>query len=145
MGDNGRLSAVELVGVERTYDEEGRFSPVLDPSIEERLEADTVILAIGQQADVTFLKPQDGVRLTPQSTIEVDRNTGESAPGVYAGGDAAFGPRNIIDAIANGKRAALSIDDYLRGMTDEAVFHLSVTKIPTRSLRHAPGLRPLCS
>ena len=134
VGENGRLSAVELVGVERTYDEEGRFSPVLDPSIEERLEADTVILAIGQQADLTFLKPQDGVRLTPQSTIEVDRNTlATSAPGVYAGGDAAFGPRNIIDAIANGKRAALSIDDYLRGMTDEAVFHLSVTKIPTRS------------
>jgi len=134
VGENGRLSAVELVGVERTYDADGRFSPILEPSIEERLEADTVILAIGQQADLAFLKPTDGVRLTPQSTIEVDRNTlATSAPGVYAGGDAAFGPRNIIDAIANGKRAALSIDDYLRRTQDEAVFHLSVTKIPTRS------------
>ena len=134
MGENGRIRAVELIGVQRTYDEDGRFNPVLDSSIEERLEADTVILAIGQQADVAFLTPEDGVQLTAQFTIKVDRNTlATSAPGVYAGGDAAFGPRNIIDAIANGKRAALSIDNYLRGVEGEADFHLSVTKIPTRS------------
>jgi len=134
VGENGRVRAIELIGVQRTYDEEGRFNPVLEPSIEEWLEADTVILAIGQQADVAFLKPEDGVQLTPQFTIKVDRNTlATSAPGVYAGGDAAFGPRNIIDAIANGKRAALSIDNYLRGVEEEADFRLSVTKIPTRS------------
>src|SRR5207248_2016836 len=110
------------------------FNPVLDSSIEERLEADTVILAIGQQTDVAFLTPEDGVQLTPQFTIKVDPNTlATSAPGIYAGGDAAFAPRNIIDAIANGKRAALSIDNYLRGVEEEAEFHLSVTKIPTRS------------
>lgn len=134
IGENGRVRAIELIGVQRTYDEEGRFNPVLDPAIEERLEADTVILAIGQQADVAFLKPGDGIQLTPQFTIKVDRNTlATSAPGIYAGGDAAFGPRNIIDAIANGKRAALSIDNYLRGVEEEADFRLSVTKIPTRS------------
>jgi ferredoxin len=133
-GENGRVRAIELIGVERTYDEEGRFSPVLNPAIEERLEADTVILAIGQQADVAFLKPEDGIQLTPQFSIKVDRNTlATSAPGIYAGGDAAFGPRNIIDAIANGKRAALSIDNYLRGVEEGADFRLSVTKIPTRS------------
>lgn len=134
IGENGRVRAIELIGVQRTYDEEGRFNPVLDPAIEERLEADTVILAIGQQADVAFLKPADGIQLTPQFTIKVDRNTlATSAPGIYAGGDAAFGPRNIIDAIANGKRAALSIDNYLRGVEEEADFRLSVTKVPTRS------------
>jgi len=133
-GENGRVRAIELIGVERTYDEEGRFSPVLNPAIEERLEADTVILAIGQQADVAFLTPKDSIQLTPQFGIKVDRDTlATSAPGVYAGGDAAFGPRNIIDAIANGKRAALSIDNYLRGVEEGADFRLSVTKIPTRS------------
>ena len=133
-GENGRVRAIELIGVQRTYDEAGRFNPVLDPAVEERLEADTVILAIGQQADVTFLKPEDGVQLTPQFTIKVDRNTlATSAPGIYAGGDAAFGPRNIIDAIANGKRAALSIDNYLRGVEVGPDFRLSVTKISTRS------------
>ena len=133
-GENGRVRAIDLIGVERTYDEEGRFSPVLNPAIEERLEADTVILAIGQQADVAFLTPEDSIQLTPQFGIKVDRDTlATSAPGVYAGGDAAFGPRNIIDAIANGKRAALSIDNYLRGVEEGAEFRLSVTKIPTRS------------
>jgi formate dehydrogenase (NADP+) beta subunit len=134
VGENGRVRTVELLGVRRTYDEEGRFAPVLDPGIEERLEADTVILAIGQQADLAFLKPEDGVHMTPQRTIQVDRNTlATTAKGVYAGGDVAFGPRNLIDAIANGKRAALSIDDYLRGVHQEPEFHLTVTKIPTRS------------
>ena len=133
-GENGSVRAIELIGVQRTYDEEGRFNPVMDPTIEERLEADTVILAIGQQADVAFLKPEDGIQLTPQFSIKVDRDTlATTAPGVYAGGDAAFGPRNIIDAIANGKRAALSIDNYLRGVEEEADFQPSVTKIPTRS------------
>jgi NADPH-dependent glutamate synthase beta subunit-like oxidoreductase len=131
---NGHVQAIELIGVQRTYDEQGRFHPVFDPSIEERLEADTAILAIGQQADLTFLKPEDGVQLTPQCTIQVDSKTlATTAPGIYAGGDVAFGPRNIIDAVANGKRAALSIDDYLRGGTGEPDFRLSVTKIPTRS------------
>jgi len=134
VGDNGRVRAIELMGVKRTYDDDGRFAPVFDPSIEERLQADTVILAIGQQADLAFLKPEDGVKLTPQSTIQVDPKTlATSAAGVYAGGDVAFGPRNIIDAVANGKRAALSIDDYLRNAKQEPDFHLSVTKIPTRS------------
>lgn len=134
IGENGRLQSIELMGVKRTYDEEGRFAPVFEPAIEERLEADTVILAIGQSADLAFLQPEDGVQLTRQNTIQVDRNTlATTAPGVYAGGDVAFGPRNLIDAIANGKRAALSIDDFLRGVGDGSCFHLSVTKVPTRS------------
>ena len=55
-----------------------------------------------------------------------------TAPGVYAGGDAAFGPRNIIDAVANGKRVALSIDEYLRKQSPKTYFELSIEKIPTR-------------
>ena len=134
VGARGRVQSIDLIGVQRTYDDAGRFAPVFDPSVEEKLDADTVILAIGQQADVSFLKPEDGVRMTPQNTIQVNRDTlATSAPGIYAGGDAAFGPRNLIDAIANGKRAALSIDDYLRGTDEQRQFHLSVTKIPTRS------------
>jgi NADPH-dependent glutamate synthase beta subunit-like oxidoreductase len=134
VGANGKVQAIELIGVQRTYDEQGRFAPVLDSGIEERLEADTVILAIGQQADLSFVKAEDRIQITPQCTIQVDRTTlATTAPGIYAGGDAAFGPRNIIDAVANGKRAALSIDDYLRGTEESAAFHLSVTKIPTRS------------
>src|SRR4030095_12243506 len=71
--------------------------PQFDHDVSETLEADSVILAVGQQADLSFLKPEDGVELTPQGTIKVDRDTlATTAPGLFAGGDVAFGPRNLI-------------------------------------------------
>lgn len=133
LGVDERLERLELIGVRRTYDDAGRFSPEFDESVSETLEADTVILAIGQQTDLSFLKPQDGVELTPQGTVKVNRATLEtSAPGIYAGGDAAFGPRNLIEAVANGKQAALSIDNYLRSVTGLPEVRLVIDKIRTR-------------
>jgi len=138
LGRDGRVSAIELIGVTRTYDPDGRFNPVYAPEIEERLEADSVILAVGQQADLSFLKPADCVQITPRGTILIDPKTlATTAPGVFAGGDVAFGPRNLIDAVANGKQAALSIDDYLREKPSGAAVQLSVEKIPTRAYRMA--------
>lgn len=132
-GENGRVTGVEFTGVRRTYDENGRFDPVYDPAFSERFDADTIILAIGQHADLSFLTPADGVELTPARTIRVDpRTLATTAPGIFAGGDAAFGPRNIIDAVANGKTAALSIDEFVRGRKTESVYDLSIEKIPTR-------------
>lgn len=132
-GENGKLKGVEFIGVERTYDENGKFNPVYDQEYSERFEADSIILAIGQQADLSFIKPTDGIELTPARFIKINPETlATTAPGVYAGGDVAFGPRNIIDAVANGKKAALSIDGYLRGMTPETYYNLSIEKIPTR-------------
>ncbi len=134
VGENGKVKAVEFIGVKRTYDENGRFKPEYDASVTETMDADTVILAIGQHADLSFLKPEDGVQLTPAGTIKVDPKTlSTSAAGIYAGGDVAFGPRNLIEAVANGKRAALSMDDYLRRLSGRLIFHLSIEKIPTRS------------
>ncbi len=136
IGDNGRLRAVEFTGVKRTYDENGRFNPVYDPDFSETFEADTVILAIGQQADLSFLTSEDRVEITPQGTIKVDPQTlTTSAPGLFAGGDVAFGPRNLIEAVANGKRAALSIDDYLRGVKTDLVVNLRIEELPTRAFR----------
>jgi formate dehydrogenase (NADP+) beta subunit len=136
VGDNGRLKAVELIGVRRTYDDDGRFNPVYDPELSETFDADSVILAIGQQADLSFLTAEDRVELTPQGTIKVDPQTlATSAPGLFAGGDVAFGPRNLIEAVANGKRAALSIDDYLRGVKTDLVVSLRIEELPTRSYR----------
>jgi NADPH-dependent glutamate synthase beta subunit-like oxidoreductase len=132
VGEDGRLRSVELRGVSRVFDENGRFDPTYDDSISETFEADTVILAIGQQADLSFLKPDDKVELTPGGTIRVDPLTlATSAPGLFAGGDVAFGPRLLIDAVANGKQAALSIDDHLRGLDHQRHFSLRVEKIPT--------------
>jgi NADPH-dependent glutamate synthase beta subunit-like oxidoreductase len=133
IGEDGKVKAVEFIGVKRTYDENGRFNPVYDSSYSEIFETDSVVLAIGQQADLSFIKPADGVELTPGRFIKVDAETlATTAPGIFAGGDVAFGPRNIIDAVANGKRAALSMDEYLRGGKSRSFFELAVEKIPTR-------------
>lgn len=133
LGENGKLKAVEFIGVKRTYDENGRFNPVYDEQVTERFETDSVILAIGQQADLSFMKPADGIELTPARFIKIDPETlATTAPGVFAGGDVAFGPRNIIDAVANGKKAALSIDEFLRNQKPRTYYKLSIEKIPTR-------------
>jgi NADPH-dependent glutamate synthase beta subunit-like oxidoreductase len=133
VGKDGKLQSVEFIGVKRTYDENGRFSPVFDDSIHDNLDVDAVVLAIGQTTDLSFLNPTDRVETSPSGFIKVDTNTmASTAPGVFAGGDVAFGPRNIIDAVANGKRAALSIDEFLRGKSASISTDLSIEKIPTR-------------
>jgi NADPH-dependent glutamate synthase beta subunit-like oxidoreductase len=133
IGEGGKVRAVEFIGVKRTYDEQGRFNPEYDEAHSEVIEADSVILAIGQQTDLSFLTSRDGVELSPSKLIKINPETlATTAPGIYAGGDVAFGPRNIIDAVANGKRAALSIDGYLRGAAPANRYSLAVEKIPTR-------------
>lgn len=137
---NGRLSRVELRAVRSVFDGQGRFAPTYDDSDVIAIDADACILAIGQQPDLTFLKPEDGVATTPGGTIQVDPATlATSAPGVYAGGDVAFGPRNLIEAIANGKRAARSIDEYLSGRGSAIQRALDIDKIPTSRYRMAAG------
>lgn len=133
VGENGKVKAIEFIGVKRTYDEHGRFNPEYDSSFSEMFEADSIILAIGQQTDLSFIKQSDGVTVAPNGLIQIDKETlATTAPHVFAGGDVAFGPRNIIDAVANGKRAALSIDEFLRGAAPAMFYNLSIEKIPTR-------------
>ena len=136
VGENGRLTSIDLIGVSSVFDEQGRFNPSFDESITETLDTDSVILAIGQQADLSFIKPTDGVEITPAGTIKVDAETlATTSPGLFAGGDVAFGPRLLIDAVANGKQAALSIDDYLRDLHGVPTFNLFVEKVPTSMYR----------
>lgn len=114
IGEKGKIKAVEFLKVKRVFDEMGRFNPELEPDTEEIIEADSVILAIGQRPDLSFLKPEDGVEMTLQGTIKVNPLTlATTRPDVFAGGDVAFGPRILIEGAANGKLAAQSIDEYL--------------------------------
>jgi NADPH-dependent glutamate synthase beta subunit-like oxidoreductase/NAD-dependent dihydropyrimidine dehydrogenase PreA subunit len=141
---SGRLSAVELKKVTSVFDAEGRFAPAYDESDLVTLEADACILAIGQKPDLSFLKPSDGIALTPGGTIAVDRTTlATSAPGIFAGGDVAFGPRNLIEAVANGKRAARSIHEHLAGAKASIRATLEIEKIPTSSYRMIAGFEIL--
>ncbi len=137
---NGRLSTIELKRVLSVFDETGRFGPAYDENEVTTLEADGCILAIGQSADLAFLRSEDGVALTPGGTIRVDPDTlATSAPGVFAGGDVAFGPRNLIEAVANGKRAARSMHRYLSGEAAAVTTRLDIEKIPTPLYRMIAG------
>ncbi len=139
LGGSG-LAAVELKKVLSVFDENGRFAPTYDENDVVTLEASACILAIGQRADLSFLKTADGVELTPGGTVKVDRETlATTAPGVFAGGDVAFGPRNLIEAVANGKRAARSIHEVLAADRARIEARLSIEKIPTRSYRMIAG------
>jgi NADPH-dependent glutamate synthase beta subunit-like oxidoreductase len=143
LGD-GRLRQVELRRVLSVFDEDGRFSPRYDDEDVLCLEADACVLAIGQRADLSFLKPADGVELAPGGTIRVDPKTlATSARGVYAGGDVAFGPRNLIEAVANGKLAARSIHEHLAAERAGVEVTLDVEKIPTRDYRMLAGFEVL--
>lgn len=116
LGEKGRVVGLETIDCASVFDEAGRFNPKFTPGTERVLPADSIIIAIGQASDLSFLSPEDGVAVTPRGTIQVDRETlATTAPAVYAGGDVAFGPRIAIEAVADGKRAARSIHAYLRG------------------------------
>ena len=141
---SGRLERIELRGVLSVFDEKGRFQPQYDDQDVIGIDADACILAIGQQADLSFLKPEDRIDLAPGGTIRVDRETlATSAPGIYAGGDVAFGPRNLIEAVANGKRAARSIHEFLSRERAAIEVLLEIEKIPTSQYRVAAGFEIL--
>ncbi|MDP2320493.1 MAG: FAD-dependent oxidoreductase [Acidobacteriota bacterium] len=135
-----RLESLALRAVTSVFDANGRFAPqFVDEDILD-LEADTCILAIGQKADLSFLSDADGVALTPGGTIKIDPITlATSAPGIYAGGDVAFGPRNLIEAVANGKRAARSIHEFLAGQDARIATHLEVEALVTSRYRMVAG------
>jgi NADPH-dependent glutamate synthase beta subunit-like oxidoreductase len=134
------VTGVEFAAVTQVFDDDGRFNPQFDTSRTMTIEADSVILAIGQQSDFGFIGPEDGIELGRAGTVKIDPDTlATTAPGVFAGGDAAFGPRIAIEAVANGKLAAQSIHTYLSGTAPTASLHVEITKIPTEEYRMPVG------
>jgi NADH-quinone oxidoreductase subunit F len=99
-------------------DASGRRRPIPIPGSEFFVEADTVIAAVGQAPDLSFLPPDSALERTRWERLVVDENKlTTNLPGVFAGGDFVSGPGMVIDAIAAGRRAAIAIDKYLRGDT----------------------------
>jgi ferredoxin len=116
LGEGGHVTGLETLDVASVFDEKGRFDPRLVPGSERRMEADTIILAVGQQPDVACLRGDPEITITPRGLVAVDARTlATTMPDVYCGGDLAFGPRIVIEAVADGKRAALAIHERLGG------------------------------
>ena len=114
IGENGQVKAVELITCSSVFDDGGNFCPAFGEQ-KERVDADQVILAIGQASDLSFISDGGQIK-SERGLIVIDQETQEtSLRGVFAGGDVGKGPAAIIDAIAAGRRAAISIDRFLGG------------------------------
>jgi NADPH-dependent glutamate synthase beta subunit-like oxidoreductase len=117
--ENGRVTGVETKRVVSVFDADRRFAPVFDEDDRTIIPADTVILAIGQAIDIEALG-DDGPDVSPRRTIGIDDASGRtSLAAVWAGGDAAKGPRTLIDAVADGRRAAADIHRTFGGRESE--------------------------
>ena len=117
VGNNGRVVGLECIHTELGEpDASGRRTPLPISGSEFSMEADLVISAIGQKPDLSFLSENCGLNISREGLVTVDADTmATNKPGIFAAGDSVTGPATVIDAIAAGKRAAVSIDMYLRG------------------------------
>lgn len=114
LGDGTHVTGIELVRCTRVVDEKGDFNPSFDERETRTMEADMIILAVGQAPNVSLLP--EGIKTTERGAILIDPVTLEtSLPGVFAGGDAAAEVSSVVDAIAAGRKASVSIDRYLKG------------------------------
>lgn len=115
-GNEGTVESVECIKMRLgEFDADGRRKSVPNEGSNFTVEADTVIPAVSQYADLPFI-PAENIGLTPWGTFTVDDDSMMSAmEGVFAGGDVIRGPDTVIRAIADGKKAAVSIDKYLGG------------------------------
>ncbi|MCG8401836.1 MAG: FAD-dependent oxidoreductase, partial [Firmicutes bacterium] len=114
-GEGGKVAKLECIQNELGEpDQSGRRRPVPVAGSEFAIDADNVIVAIGQAVDTSGLGGT--VHLSKRNTITVDdQSMATSVPGVFAAGDAVTGPATVVDAIGAGKTAAAAIDKYCRG------------------------------
>lgn len=112
----GFVGGLECIAMELGEpDESGRRRPVLVKDSNFILNVDTVIVAIGQNPNPLLPRVTPGLKTNEDGTIWVDKNFMTSIPGVFAGGDIISGADTVISAMGAGKKAALSIDKYIKG------------------------------
>jgi NADPH-dependent glutamate synthase beta subunit-like oxidoreductase len=114
--DNGRLTGVTFEKVKAEYDSRGRRTLVPSGEPDTHIPCDDVLVAVGQENSFPWIERDIGIDFDKWGMPKVDPKTMRSThPKVFFGGDAAFGPKNIIWAVAHGHEAAVSIDMMLRG------------------------------
>lgn len=127
---NGNVRGVVFQRALRVFDEDGRFAPEFDADDTVTIEADTVLWAIGQRSDISFIPPDGDIRVSKRGMLECDPEaTTTSAPDVFVAGDLATGPSLLIHAVASGKRAARAVYQHLTGRAirpEQVTLHLSI-------------------
>jgi len=114
--EKGRLTGMLFEKVKAEYDAKGRRSLVPTGEAPVRMECDDALIAVGQENAFPWIERDIGLAFDKWDMPIVDKTTMQSTiPNVFFGGDAAFGPKNIIWAVAHGHEAAISIDLLCRG------------------------------
>ena len=114
--DNGKLTGVTFQKVRSEYDAKGKRSLVPSGEPDQTIACDDVLVAVGQENAFPWIERDCGIEFDKWNMPKVDPKTmGSTNPKVFFGGDAAFGPKNIIWAVAHGHDAALSIHKLLSG------------------------------
>ncbi|TES90658.1 MAG: NADH-quinone oxidoreductase subunit NuoF, partial [Candidatus Cloacimonadota bacterium] len=115
--EDGNLKACEFIKMELgDVDKSGRRRPVPVDDSEYTVELDTLIVAISEQADTSFIEKESGLEVSRWGTVVVNQETFVTGrKGIFAGGDLATGPNTVVDAVHSGKIAAESIDKFLSG------------------------------
>ncbi|MBT7324317.1 MAG: FAD-dependent oxidoreductase [Anaerolineae bacterium] len=130
MGKDGNVVGFETKDVASVFDKDGRFNPQYVENSEKMWPCDTIILAIGQQADLSLIEGTTDIEITPRGLFKTDKDTGQTtAPDVFAGGDVAHGPRLLIDAIRDGHVASLAIDEYIQSKKIERTVDTNWTNL----------------
>ena len=113
--ENGAVTGVRFQKCLRTYDENGRFAPLYDPDETMTIACEHVTMAIGQSIEWGTLLEGSGIELAPNGRIEADAQTYQtSCPDIFVGGDVYTGPRFVIDAVAAGHEAAVSLHRFVQ-------------------------------
>jgi len=114
--ENGKLVGMTFEKVEAVYDENGKRSLVPTGEPDAFYPADDVLIAVGQENSFPWIERDIGVEFDKWEMPVVDKTTFQTThPKVFIGGDAAFGPENVITAVAHGHQAAISIDLVCKG------------------------------
>lgn len=113
---NGQVTGIEFVRSRTVYDQEGRSRLSVDDRVTQMVDAESVIVSIGQAPDISFLSRDSQLERALWGSLVVDENSlSTNIPGIFAGGDFTTGPSTVIRAIASGRRAAIAIAKYLKG------------------------------
>jgi NADPH-dependent glutamate synthase beta subunit-like oxidoreductase len=113
---DGKLLGMTFEVVSAVYDDKGRRSLVPTGEPDVFFECDTVLVAVGQENSFPWIERDSGIEFDRWGLPVLGKDTFQSTvPQVFFGGDAAFGPKNIITAVAHGHEAAVSIDRFLNG------------------------------
>jgi len=155
--ENGKVKGLEVTKVLSVFDANKRFAPTFDNNVTTLLEADTIIITIGQMSNLAFLK-DSSVKVDERGRVEWNPATQmSSAKNVFVAGEVVTGPGSAIAAVANGHRSAIAMHLFLQGETiegklpvqeKEAIAQMpsevieKISKEPRMKVRHlAPEVR----